>query len=115
MATKSDPDLIDDLLRQDEAELRAKKKRLRAFQTALDELRHASEGVATAGAALIAAGDVSRAEASKVFKLSKGERAAAFPTRPRSESSVADAVDEPPNPVDDPSDESDEQHTDLGQ
>lgn len=32
MATKSDPDLIDDLLRQDEAELRAaKKKRLRAF------------------------------------------------------------------------------------
>ena len=99
----------------DEAELRAKKKRLRAFQTALDELRHASEAVATAGAALIAAGDVSRAEASKVFKLSTGERAAAFPTRPRSESSVADAVDEPPNPVDDPSDESDEQHTDLGQ
>ena len=29
MATKSGPDLIDDLLRQDEAELRAKKKRLR--------------------------------------------------------------------------------------
>jgi type II secretory pathway pseudopilin PulG len=115
MATKSDPDLIDDLLRQDEAELRAKKKRLRAFQTALDELRRASETVASAGAALVAAGDISRAEASKVFNLSKGERAAAFPARPRSESSVADSVNEPTHPVDDPSDESDEQHTDLGQ
>ena len=73
-----------------------------------DELRHASEGVATAGAALIAAGDVSRAEASKVFKLSKGERAAAFPARPRSESSVADSVNEPTNPVDDPTPEADE-------
>lgn len=108
MATKSDPDLIDDLLRQDEAELRAKKKRLRAFQTALDELRRASTELATAGAALIAAGDISRAEASKVFKLSKGERATAFPARPRSESSVADSVNDLTHPVDDPTPEADQ-------
>lgn len=115
MGTKSDGDVIGELLRQDEEELRAKKKRLRAFQTALDELRRASSTLATAATELLAAGDVSRAEASKVFKLSKGERAVAFPARSRSELSVADSVNEPTHPGDDPSDKSDEQYTNLGQ
>lgn len=108
MSTKPDGDVIEELLRQDEAELRAKKKRLRAFQTALDELRRSSSALATVATELLDAGDVSRTEAGKVFKLTRAERAAAFPARSRSESSVTDAVNEPTHPVDDPSDESDE-------
>ncbi|ROT86229.1 hypothetical protein [Bifidobacterium mongoliense] len=87
--------VIDDLLKQDEAELREKKKRLRAFQGALDEARRAHAALSAAGAALLEAGDVSRAEASKVFKLTRPERAAAFPARSaQSGSGVSDAVDE---------------------
>lgn len=115
MSTKPDGDIIEELLRQDEAELRAKKKRLRAFQTALDELRRASSALATVATELLDAGDVSRTEAGKVFKLTRAERAAAFPARSRSESSVANVVDEPAALVDDPTDQADQQHPDLGQ
>lgn len=114
MASTVDNGLIDKLLRQDEAELRAKKKRLRAFQTALDELRRASEAAGKAGAALIAAGDVTRSEASKAFALSTTERAIALPNRARrSSSSVANAIDEITDSASTPSDEANQQDTDL--
>ena len=83
----------------------------------LPERMSASSRPAKAAAAteLLDAGDVSRTEAGKVFKLTRAERAAAFPARSRSESSVANVVDEPAAPVDDPTDQADQQHPDLGQ
>lgn len=90
-----------------------------AYQNALDELRRATSGVAAAGAALIATGDVSRAEAGKLFALSRGERTAAFPARARSQAGVTDGVDdpsaEPTAPEDDPAHQPDDEDTDLGQ
>lgn len=80
MATDVD---IDALLKQDEAELRAKKKRLKAFDTALDELRTATKKAADAAADVVDSGDLTRAEFSNVFTLTKGERASLFPASPR--------------------------------
>lgn len=94
---------IDALLKQDEAELRAKKKRLKSFATALDELRAATTKAADAAADVVDGGDLTRGEFVKVFALSKGERASLFPTAPRrggatlseSVTSGADASDAP--------------------
>ncbi|MBW3069627.1 hypothetical protein GZ998_08950 [Actinomyces sp. 594] len=108
MATKKNPDLIDAMLREDEEELRAKKKRLHAFRTALNDARRASTQLAAAGKALLDAGDVTRAEAAKLFGLTKQERAVALPTRRRSEPNVPDPVDDQPHASNHPSDKPDE-------
>ena len=74
---------IDELLKQDEAELRAKKKRLKSFATALDELRAAAKKAADAAGEVIDSGDLTRGDFAKVFALTKGERASLFPASPR--------------------------------
>lgn len=112
MASKPGTDLIDELLRVDEDELRAKKGRLRAFQAALDGLRQASSALAETGAAILAAGDVSRLEASKVFNLSKAERSIAFGLNPTSRSTpdvvgINDPIDDPADPEDHPAEQTD--------
>jgi hypothetical protein len=79
----AEPD-IDALLRQDEAELRAKRKRLKEFAAALKEVRTAHEAASKLAAELLDAGDVTRAELGRVFDLSKPERAALIPASKRS-------------------------------
>lgn len=74
---------IDALLKQDEDELRAKRKRLKAFATTLDELRASSAKAAAAAAQTLENGDLSRSELAAVFSLTKGERASLFPAAPR--------------------------------
>lgn len=71
---------IDALLRQDEAALRAKRKRLKALATAIEGVRSANDQAAKLAAELVDAGDLSRAELGRVFGLSKAERAAVLPT-----------------------------------
>lgn len=78
MTTEQD---IDELLRQDEALLKAKRKRLKAFGAAIDELRRATDAASKVADELIDAGDLSRADLGRVFKLSKSERAALAPAR----------------------------------
>lgn len=102
MAAKSEPDLIDELLRQDEEELRQKKKRLREFATALDGLRDATTAAQKAASVLLDAGDLSRAELGKVFGLSRGERAIMVPAQGRSAAGSADTVDQQTDAADAP-------------
>jgi hypothetical protein len=72
---------IDELLRQDEAELKAKRRRLKSFATAVDEARRAQAAAARIADELIEAGDLSRADLGRVFKLTRTERAALVPAR----------------------------------
>lgn len=70
---------IDELLKQDEAELREKKKRLKSFASTLTDWRSVSERAAQTAAELVERGDLSKADVARVFNLSKGERATLFP------------------------------------
>lgn len=81
---------IDQLLKQDEAELRAKKKRLKTFANALDELRSATKKTAESAQEIVDQGDLTRAEFAKVFALSKSERASLFPPLRRSSTKATD-------------------------
>ena len=101
---------IDELLRQDEAELKAKRKRLKSFATAIDEVRRANEAAAKVADELIEAGDLSRADLGRVFKLSKSERAALVPAR---RPSGADAPVQLADASADESSESDESDRDA--
>lgn len=103
MATDVD---IDELLKQDEAELRAKKKRLKSFATSLDELRAATKKAADAAAEVVNSGDLTRGDFAKVFTLTKGERASLFPASPRrGVAALRDGADASPDASDAPSDE----------
>jgi transposase-like protein len=68
------PVTLSNWIRQDEAELRAKRKRLKAFATALEDARRANDVVHLAAAELIDAGDMSRADLVRVFELTTSER-----------------------------------------
>ena len=81
---------IDELLKQDEAALREKKKRLKALQNALDESRTATKKTQTAAAATLHNGDLTRAELTRFFDLSKSERADLLPATPRTPTRAKD-------------------------
>lgn len=85
---------IDELLKQDEAELKAKRRRLKAFASAIDEARRASDLAARLAEELVDAGDLSRADLARVFKLSKAERSALTPARRTSDASAAVQTDD---------------------
>lgn len=108
MATDVD---IDELLKRDEAVLRAKKKRLKSFATSLDELRAAAKKAADTAGEVIDSGDLTRGDFAKVFALTKGERAILFPASPRrSIAALYHGLDGSSDASDAPSDErSDEQ------
>lgn len=111
MATDVD---IDELLKQDEAELRAKKKRLKTFATALDELRTAAKKAADAAGDVVDSGDLTRAEFAKVFALTKGERASLFPASPRrGVASLSDGLSDSAAASDAPSDERSDEPADA--
>lgn len=74
----TEPD-IDALLRQDEAELREKRKRLKAFAGALADVRSAHEKASKLAGELLDSGDVTRTDLGRVFDLSKGERTVLVP------------------------------------
>lgn len=80
---------IDELLKQDEAELREKKKRLKGFASTLTEWRTVSDRAAQTAAELVERGDLSKADVARVFNLSKGERATLFPPAARKPSASA--------------------------
>ena len=86
MATETD---IEDLLRQDEAQLKAKRGRLKALAAALDAARAASDRAASAAAEVIENGDLTRAELSKFYSLSKSERGALMPTSQRTSPEIS--------------------------
>ncbi|MGO3233222.1 MAG: hypothetical protein ACTIKT_07105 [Microbacterium sp.] len=71
---------IDELLQQDEAALRAKRKRLKSLASAIEEVRRAHEQAAKIATELVDAGDLSRADLGRAFGLSKAERSAILPT-----------------------------------
>lgn len=81
---------IDELLKQDEAALRDKKKRLKALQSALEESRAATKKAQLAAGATLQNGDLTRADLARVFALSKGERADLLPAAPRSSARAGD-------------------------
>lgn len=111
MATDVD---IDELLKQDEAELRAKKKRLKAFATSLDELRATAKKAADAAAEVVDSGDLTRAEFVKVFALTKGERASLFPASPRrGVAALSDGLGQSADASDAPSDERSDEPADA--
>lgn len=83
---------IDELLKQDEAALREKKKRLKALQSALEESRAASSKAQVAAAASLDSGDLTRADLVRVFALSKGERADLLPVAPRASAKTSDSA-----------------------
>lgn len=90
---------IDELLRQDEAELKAKRKRLKAFATSVDDMRASQLSAATIAEDLISSGDLTRTELGKVFKLSRAEKSVLLPARRSSTGETqpkrADAAAEP--------------------
>jgi len=104
VAVKPETDVIDELLRQDEEELKAKKKRLRDFQSAVTTLRAATSEAEKAAAEILQAGDLSRSDLGRVFNLTRAERAIAVPAQARS-AGVADAVDEQADAANDAADE----------
>ena len=83
---------IDELLKQDEAALRDKKKRLKALQSALEESRAATVKAQAAAAASLDSGDLTRADLVRVFALSKGERADLLPVAPRASAKTGDSA-----------------------
>ena len=104
---------IDELLKQDEAELRAKKKRLKTFATALDELRAAAKKAADAAGEVIDSGDLTRGDFAKVFALTKGERASLFPASPRrGVATLSDDLGDSADASNAPSDERPDEPTD---
>lgn len=96
---------IDELLRQDEAELKAKRKRLKTFASAVDDMRANQLSAAALAEELITSGDLTRAELGKVFKLSRAEKSVLLPARrastgdaePESTETVAEQTNEPEN------------------
>lgn len=74
---------IDDLLKEDEARLKAKRKRLSTFGKALEEVRTAGAKASETAAELLDAGDLNRADLARVFDLSKGERTTLIPAAPK--------------------------------
>ena len=82
---------IDDLLNEDEARLKAKRKRLSTFGKALEDARAASVKAADTAAEILDAGDLTRADIAKVFALSKGERSTLIPAAQRRAASASAA------------------------
>ncbi|MFK4761712.1 hypothetical protein ACI3KS_12315 [Microbacterium sp. ZW T5_45] len=95
---------------QDEAELKAKRRRLKAFASAIDEARRASNSAAKLAEELVNAGDLSRADLARVFKLSKAERSALTPARRTSD---ADAPVQASDAAPDESSEGDQAYEDA--
>ena len=94
---------IDERLRQDEAELKAKRKRLKSFATAVDDMRTSQESAAVLAEELISSGDLTRNDLGKVFKLSRAEKTVLLPVRRGSTSepkpdSPNTAADKPKQP-----------------
>lgn len=75
----SNDSTIEDLLKQDEEALKAKRKRLNTFAKALAEVRTATENAAAAAQQILDGGDLTRTEVARVFELSKSERSALVP------------------------------------
>lgn len=94
---------IDELLRQDEAELKAKRKRLKTFAAAVDDMRSTQQSAAALAEELITSGDLTRTELGKVFKLTRAEKTVLLPARrtstgdtePKSTDTVSEQTDKP--------------------
>ena len=93
---------IGELLKEDEEALKAKRKRLRSFTTALTEVRTANDKAERAAQELLESGDLTRPELARVFQLSKGERSTLIPTahRRRSAQPSNEVSDSDPQPSD---------------
>ncbi|KTR92597.1 hypothetical protein NS220_14245 [Microbacterium testaceum] len=92
---------IEELLRQDEALLKAKRRRLKAFGGAIDELRQSTSTAAQLAAEMVAAGDLSRVDLGRVFKLTRAEKSALLGGRNESAAPTQeDGSDDQSDPLD---------------
>ncbi len=92
---------IEELLRQDEALLKAKRRRLKAFGGAIDELRQSTSTAAQLAAEMVAAGDLSRVDLGRVFKLTRAEKSALLGGRNESAAPTSeDGPDDQSDPLD---------------
>lgn len=76
-------DPIDDLLRADEEELKAKRARLRAFARSVESAREAITGAQDSAKAIASSDGLSRADIARTFDLTPAEKAVLLPTRRR--------------------------------
>lgn len=74
-------DMIDELLRADEEELKAKRNRLRTFARAVETVRESVRQAQETGEAIAASDGLSRADITKTFGLSSAEKALLLPSR----------------------------------
>jgi len=72
---------IEELLRQDEADLKAKRKRPKAFAASLEDARHATQLAVQNSEELVTAGDLTRNALERVFQPTRAERTALMPPR----------------------------------
>lgn len=76
-------DPIDELLRVDEEELKAKRARLRSFARSVDSAREAISAAQDSAKAIASSDGLSRADIARTFDLTPAEKAVLLPTRRR--------------------------------
>ena len=74
-------DPIDELLKADEEELKAKRARLRAFARSVEAAREGIRQAQTTGEAIASSDGLSRADIARTFGLSSAEKALLLPSR----------------------------------
>lgn len=89
-------DPIDDLLRADEEELKAKRARLRAFARSVESAREAISAAQDSAKAIASSDGLSRADIARTFDLTPAEKAVLLPTRRRRQSGGDGAVSDEP-------------------
>lgn len=107
-------DLVDELLRADEEELKAKRTRLRAFSRALDTAREAIRTAQESGETITERDGLSRADMARTFGLTSAEKSLLLPTRRRSSGAevTTDGVSESNDADGRPDDRLDQQRAD---
>ena len=87
-------DPIDDLLRTDEEQLKAKRARLRAFARSVESAREAITAAQNSAKAIASSDGLSRADMARTFDLTPAEKAVLLPTRRRRSSGDGAVPDE---------------------
>lgn len=85
-------DPIDELLKADEDELKAKRARLRAFARSVEAAREGIRQAQETGEAITSSDGLSRADIAQTFGLSSAEKALLLPARRGRSAGRADAL-----------------------
>lgn len=85
-------DPIDELLKADEDELKAKRNRLRSFARSVETARESIRQAQGTGEAIASSDGLSRADIARTFGLSNAEKALLLPSRRGRSAARADVV-----------------------